>query len=156
MEDPVNSSSSEIDAQEVHVAALARQLANAKTRLAELRAEVERARHVVVLHGGGGAKTRRHALLQLAEIPPTEERVVLATGRYAGEGLDDARLDTLFLATPFAWRGTLVQYAGRLQRMYAAKHEVRIYDYVDRAAPVLMRMFQKRMRGYRAIGYEIA
>lgn len=112
------------------------------------------ARHVVVLHGGGGVKVRREALQQLAEIPPDEERLVLATGRYAGEGLDDARLDTLFLATPFAWKGTLVQYAGRLQRKYTAKHEVRIYDYVDRAVPVLERMFQKRMRGYRALGYE--
>ncbi len=112
------------------------------------------ARNLVVLHGGRGAKQRREALAALTAIPGDEERLVLATGRYAGEGLDDARLDTLFLAMPFAWRGTLVQYAGRLQRAYATKREIRVYDYVDRSAPVLVRMFQKRLRGYRALGYE--
>ncbi len=112
-------------------------------------------RNLVVLHGGRGAKQRREALEALTAIPGDEERLVLATGRYAGEGLDDARLDTLFLAMPFAWRGTLVQYAGRLQRAYATKREIRVYDYVDRSAPVLVRMFQKRLRGYRALGYEI-
>lgn len=110
-------------------------------------------RHVVVMHGGVGTRVRREIARQLAEIPRDEERLVLATGRYVGEGFDDARFDTLFIAMPFAWRGTLVQYAGRLQREYDGKTEVRVYDYVDRAIPVLVRMFEKRLRGYRAMGY---
>ncbi|MDO8501470.1 MAG: DEAD/DEAH box helicase family protein [Gemmatimonadaceae bacterium] len=112
-------------------------------------------RHLVVMHGGTGTKVRREVMRQLADIPPDEERLVLATGRYLGEGFDDARLDSLFLAMPFAWRGTLVQYAGRLHRAYAGKREVHVYDYVDRAIPVLVRMFEKRLRGYRAIGYQM-
>ena len=80
-------------------------------------------------------------------------RLVLATGRYIGEGFDDARLDTLFLAMPVSWKGTLVQYTGRLHRLSPRKSEVRIYDYVDRAVSLLARMFEKRLRGYRAIGY---
>lgn len=89
----------------------------------------------------------------LASIPDSESRLVIVTGRYIGEGFDDARLDTLFLALPVAWKGTLVQYAGRLPRLHPGKTEVRIVDYVDRAMPVLLRMFEKRLRGYRAIGY---
>jgi superfamily II DNA or RNA helicase len=112
-------------------------------------------RHVVVLQGGGSAKERRQALERLAAIVDGEERVVLATGRYVGEGFDDPRLDTLFLAMPIAWRGTLVQYAGRLHRPHPGKREVRIYDYVDQDIPVLARMFEKRWRGYRALGYQL-
>ena len=73
-----------------------------------------------------------------------------------GEGFDDARLDTLFLTMPFAWKGSLVQYAGRLHRSHDGKTEVRVMDYVDEKVPVLARMFQKRLRGYRALGYERA
>lgn len=111
------------------------------------------ARHLVVLQGGMGAKADREVRAKLAAIPPNEERLLLATGRYIGEGFDDARLDTLFLALPVAWKGTLVQYAGRLHRLHPGKREVRIYDYVDREVPVLLRMFEKRLRGYRSIGY---
>jgi len=71
-----------------------------------------------------------------------------------GEGFDDSRSDTLFLVLPFAWKGTLVQYAGRLHR-HLGKEEVRIFDYVDREVPVLARMFEKRLGGYRAMGYEL-
>ncbi len=111
------------------------------------------ARHLVVLQGGMGAKADRDVRAKLAAVPPNEERLLLATGRYIGEGFDDARLDTLFLALPVAWKGTLVQYAGRLHRLHPGKREVRIYDYVDREVPVLLRMFEKRLRGYRSIGY---
>jgi len=101
-----------------------------------------------------GAKQRREVTERIAAIPPNEERLVLATGRYIGEGFDDARLDTLFLTLPVSWKGTLVQYAGRLHRSHEGKQEVRIFDYVDRQVPMLARMFEKRLRGYRAIGYE--
>jgi superfamily II DNA or RNA helicase len=112
------------------------------------------ARNLIVLRGGMGGRERRGALERLASIPADEERTILATGRFAGEGFDDARLDTLFLTMPVSWKGTLVQYAGRLHRKYRDKHEVRIVDYVDSRVPVLMRMFEKRLRGYRAMGYE--
>jgi superfamily II DNA or RNA helicase len=110
-------------------------------------------RNLVVLKGGMTDKDRKKALEQLALIPAAEERLVLATGRYIGEGFDDARLDTMFLALPVSWKGTLVQYAGRLHRQRPDKTEVRIYDYVDRNVPVLARMFEKRLKGYIALGY---
>ena len=111
------------------------------------------AKHVIVLRGGMKAKDRREAFGQLAEVPEGEERLVLATGRYVGEGFDDARLDALFLALPVSWKGTLVQYTGRLHRLHPGKSDVRIYDYVDPHVPMLARMFEKRRKGYRAIGY---
>jgi superfamily II DNA or RNA helicase len=111
-------------------------------------------RNLVVLHGGMKARERRDALARLAGIPAAEERTVIATGRYVGEGFDDPRLDTLFLAMPIAWRGTLVQYAGRLQRRHTGKREIRVHDYVDPSVPVLANMFSKRLRGYRALGFE--
>jgi superfamily II DNA or RNA helicase len=114
------------------------------------------ARNLVVLRGGMGAKQRREVAERIAAISANEERLVLATGRYIGEGFDDARLDTLFLALPVSWKGTLVQYAGRLHRLHAGKQEVRIFDYADREVPMFARMFEKRLRGYRAIGYEQA
>jgi superfamily II DNA or RNA helicase len=101
-----------------------------------------------------GAKQRREVAGRIAAIPLNQERLVLATGRYIGEGFDDARLDTLFLTLPVSWKGTLVQYAGRLHRAHEGKREVRIFDYVDREVPMLARMFERRLRGYRAIGYE--
>jgi superfamily II DNA or RNA helicase len=110
-------------------------------------------RHLVILQGGMARTERRESLAQLASIPDTEERLVMATGRYIGEGFDDARLDTLFLAMPVSWKGTLIQYTGRLHRRHPDKTEVRIYDYVDREMPMLLRMFEKRLATYRAIGY---
>ncbi len=103
-----------------------------------------------------GKKRRRAAAEMLASIPDAEERVIVATGRFVGEGFDDARLDTLFLTMPVAWKGTLVQYAGRLHRRHHGKTDVRIFDYVDRNVPMLDRMFEKRLKGYRAMGYEVA
>jgi superfamily II DNA or RNA helicase len=100
-------------------------------------------------------KARREAMERLATTSDKEPRLVLATGRFIGEGFDDARLDTLFLALPVSWRGTLVQYAGRLHRRSHGKREVRIVDYVDRDVPMLARMFEKRVRGYRAMGYKV-
>jgi len=113
------------------------------------------ARNVVVLKGGTGTRARRDVAEKLSEVPDSEERVLLATGRFIGEGFDDSRLDTMFLALPIAWKGTLVQYAGRLHRRHQGKTEVRVFDYVDREVPVLARMFEKRVRGYRAMGYEL-
>jgi superfamily II DNA or RNA helicase len=111
--------------------------------------------NVFVFQGGMGAKKIQLLKEQLANLPDEEERLILATGRYLGEGFDDARLDTLFLTLPISWRGILTQYAGRLHRLHYLKKEVLVYDYVDFDVPVLTRMFEKRRRGYKAIGYEI-
>ncbi len=110
-------------------------------------------RHLVVLQGGMSPKERRELGARLAAVPDEEERLVLATGRYIGEGFDDLRLDTLMLAMPVSWKGTLVQYTGRLHRLHPRKSEVRIFDYVDREVAMLARMFERRLRTYRAIGY---
>ncbi|MEW5932349.1 MAG: DEAD/DEAH box helicase family protein [Bacillota bacterium] len=110
-------------------------------------------RNVFVLRGGMRARQRREVAERLAAVPDGEERVLVATGRYIGEGFDDARLDALFLAMPVSWRGVLEQYAGRLHRLHEGKRVVMIYDYVDVHVPVLVRMYRKRLKGYRAIGY---
>ena len=111
--------------------------------------------HVVVLRAGMGKKQRQAINERLAAIPRHEGRIILATGKYVGEGFDDPRLDTLFLTLPVSWRGTVAQYAGRLHRLYDGKREVRIYDYADLNVPMLARMFDRRCRGYEAIGYTI-
>ena len=110
---------------------------------------------IAVLRGGMSAVDRRAADAAL-RIPDTEERLVLATGRYIGEGFDDARLDTLFLTMPIAWKGTLAQYVGRLHRQHVGKSEVRVFDYVDGEVPVLARMAVKRRTGFRALGYALS
>jgi superfamily II DNA or RNA helicase len=110
-------------------------------------------RNIIALYGGLGRKQRSAIMEQLNNIQPEEERLIIATGRYLGEGFDDARLDTLFLALPIAWRGTVIQYAGRLHRNYEFKRDVIIYDYVDGQVPALAGMFRKRARAYKAIGY---
>ncbi|MFA6133137.1 MAG: DUF559 domain-containing protein [Phycisphaerae bacterium] len=112
-------------------------------------------RHLIILRGGMGRKELHAVIARLATIPETEERALLATGRYIGEGFDDARLDTLFLTLPVSWRGTVAQYAGRLHRLHDRKREIRVYDYADLNVPMLARMFDRRCRGYEAIGYSI-
>ena len=106
---------------------------------------------VVVLRGGPGSGGRARAAA--ISLSGARSRVIVATGRYAGEGFDDPTLDTLFLAMPISWKGTVIQYAGRIQRLHPGKREVRIYDYVDRNVPVFDRMFRRRLAGYRSIGY---
>ena len=113
------------------------------------------AKNIFVLKGGMGSKQRREVFDQIKAIPGPDERVILATGRYIGEGFDDARLDTLFLAMPISWRGTLQQYVGRLHRLHDNKQVVQVYDYVDIHVPTLMRMYKKRLKGYEAMGYTI-
>jgi superfamily II DNA or RNA helicase/very-short-patch-repair endonuclease len=111
--------------------------------------------HALVLRAGMGKKQRQAVNERLTAIPRHEGRIVLATGKYVGEGFDDPRLDTLFLTFPVSWRGIVAQYAGRLHRLYDGKREVRIYDYADLNVPMLARMFDRRCRGYEAIGYTI-
>ncbi|MGC9293379.1 MAG: TOTE conflict system archaeo-eukaryotic primase domain-containing protein [Acidobacteriaceae bacterium] len=113
------------------------------------------AKHVFVLKGGMGKKQRRVSAAALAAVPESESRVILATGSYIGEGFDDARLDTLFLSMPISWKGTLQQYVGRLHRLHDNKQFVQVYDYVDNYVPMLSRMYERRLKGYAAIGYVI-
>lgn len=113
------------------------------------------AKNIITLQGGMGVKQRRAAYAALSEVPDDQERLLIATGRYLGEGFDDARLDTLFLAMPISWKGTLAQYAGRLHREHHNKREVVVMDYADLQAPVLARMHQKRTSGCRTLGYSI-
>jgi superfamily II DNA or RNA helicase len=106
-----------------------------------------------VLHGRVPKKLRTQIIQELNDLPPDAPRVLLATGKLVGEGFDHPPLDTLVLAMPISWKGTLQQYAGRLHREHATKTDVRIYDYVDTGHPVLMRMWDKRQRGYKTMGY---
>lgn len=111
-------------------------------------------RNLAVLRGGMSAAERK-ASEDALQVPYGEERLILATGRYIGEGFDDDRLDTLFLTMPISWKGTLAQYVGRLHRQHAGKTDVQVYDYIDDAVPLLSRMAAKRQAGYRALGYSI-
>ena len=111
--------------------------------------------NIVMLRGGMGKRELKKVREKLDSIPDGEPRVLLATGPYLGEGFDDARLDTLFLALPVSWRGRITQYVGRLHRRHVGKREVRVYDYVDLNAPVCNRMFDRRSAGYEALGYKI-
>jgi superfamily II DNA or RNA helicase len=112
--------------------------------------------HIFVLKGGMGAKQRKQVAESLSLVSPDEPRIILATGSYLGEGFDDARLDTLFLAMPISWKGTLQQYVGRLHRLHENKKEVLVYDYSDVLVPMLARMYKKRLAGYSALGYLVA
>ena len=109
--------------------------------------------HVIQLVGADSAKEKRLALQNLQSMSTSESLVIVATGKYVGEGFDYPRLDTLFLTMPIAWKGNVEQYAGRLHREYAGKTEVRIYDYVDIHVPLCDSMYRKRLKGYSKAGY---
>ncbi len=109
--------------------------------------------HVIQLIGADSTKEKRIALQNLQSIPISESLVIVATGKYVGEGFDYPRLDTLFLTMPIAWKGNVEQYAGRLHREYDGKTEVRIYDYVDIHVPLCDSMYRKRLKGYSKAGY---
>ena len=111
---------------------------------------IQRGIDSVILRGAMRAKERKAATEQLPAA-----QVVVATGKYVGEGFDLPRLDTLFLAMPIAWKGSLAQYAGRIHREVEGKKQVTIFDYVDVSLPMLQRMFSKREKGYKAMGYQI-
>jgi superfamily II DNA or RNA helicase len=170
--------------QETGIQDVFRHLANDKDRTAAIGAEIERAfsegrkvlvltertehlgairatlsgkiRSPFVLHGRMSTKQRAALIKELDALPPDVPRVLLATGKLVGEGFDYPPLDTLVLAMPISWKGTLQQYAGRLHREHATKTDVLIIDFVDTGHPALVRMWDKRQRGYRAMGYRMA
>ena len=111
--------------------------------------------NVITLVGSESTKEKRQKMEYLQSIPSTEPLVIVATGKYVGEGFDYARLDTLFLVSPVAWKGIVAQYAGRLHREFDGKEDVQIYDYIDIRVPVCESMYRKRLKGYATIGYRI-
>jgi superfamily II DNA or RNA helicase len=130
-------------------------LTHRKDHLERLATGLSSVENLVILKGGMGKKQRRAVADRLDAIPDGVPRVLLATGSYIGEGFDDSRLDTLFLTMPISWHGTLQQYVGRLHRIHHGKRVLRVYDYVDAQVPMLARMYDKRLRGYRAFGYAL-
>ena len=113
------------------------------------------AKNVIFITGRGTQKQKNETLEKLKAVPADESLIILATGKYAGEGFDYPRIDTLMLAMPFSWKGTLAQYCGRLHRNFAGKNEVQIFDYGDYRIPVFDRMYQNRLKGYKHLGYSI-
>ncbi|MFD1037083.1 DEAD/DEAH box helicase family protein [Virgibacillus byunsanensis] len=111
------------------------------------------AKNIIVLTGGMGKKEGQYKLKRLEELSDDQERLIIATGKYIGEGFDNARLDTMFLVMPISWKGTLQQYVGRLHRLHDKKREVKVYDYVDHKEALFQSMFEKRKKGYKALGY---
>lgn len=112
--------------------------------------------HVFILHGRMSRKQRSATVAELDQLAPQEPRILLASGKLVGEGFDHPALDTLVLAMPVSWKGTLQQYAGRLHREHSEKSDVRILDFVDSEHAVFNRMWEKRLRGYRAMGYAVS
>jgi len=104
--------------------------------------------------GGASTTETKRQLDMLQKASMERPFAICATGKYIGEGFDEPRLDTLFLTMPISWEGTLAQYVGRLHRLHEAKHDVRVYDYIDNSVEMLVRMYQKRLKGYAAIGYQ--
>ena len=132
-------------------------LTERREHLEYLRGQLEsQIKYLIVFKGGMGKKQLAAAYEKLTTVPDGTPRLIISTGKYLGEGFDDPRLDTLFLAMPVSWKGTLAQYAGRLHRLHDQKNEVVIYDYADLNVPMLARMFTRRLKGYRGIGYEEA
>jgi len=150
-------------------AAIAIEIENAYTQGRKVLVLTERTEHLdaikaalgdkvaalTVLHGRLAKIVRATLITELEALPPDAPRVLLATGKLVGEGFDHPPLDTLVLAMPVSWKGTLQQYAGRLHREHATKTDVRIIDFVDAGHPALLRMWGKRQRGYRAMGYRV-
>ena len=129
----------------------------ARTSHVELLAEMlkQHVANIIQLTGEGTAKNKKETLQKLQDIPKDAPLVIVATGKYVGEGFDYPRLDTLFLALPISWKGLVAQYAGRLHRENEGKKDVRIYDYIDIHEPVCENMYRKRLKGYFAIGYRV-
>ncbi|MBU0995352.1 MAG: DEAD/DEAH box helicase family protein [Proteobacteria bacterium] len=115
----------------------------------------EKCPEALTLTGKMGKKSTRDVFNKIAETPAGKNIILVATGPFVGEGFDEPRLDTLFLAMPISWKGTLQQYAGRLHRLFENKKEVQIYDYIDIHARMLEKMYQKRLKGYAGMGYKV-
>lgn len=118
------------------------------------RAARSRARPLV-LHGRLGHKQRASTIARLADRSDGDPILLLATASFVGEGLDCPPLDTVFLAFPLAWKGSVVQYVGRVMRASEGKQNVEVHDYVDVRIPVVRRMHEKRLVGYNVLGFDV-
>lgn len=105
--------------------------------------------------GTNSKKEHRRILQEMSLVKTTDSMILVATGKLIGEGFDFPRLDTLIMAAPVAWKGVVEQYAGRLNRDYDGKKSIIIYDYVDSHIPMFEKMYHKRLKAYKQIGYEI-
>lgn len=112
-------------------------------------------KNVITLVGSESVKEKRLKMEYLQTIPKEEALVIIATGKYVGEGFDCPRLDTLFLVLPVSWKGIVAQYAGRLHRDYPGKEIVQVYDYIDIHVPMCDVMYKRRLKGYASVGYKI-
>ena len=115
----------------------------------------ERIPDAIPVTGGMGTKKTRETLQKISSHAADKPIILISTGRFIGEGFDEPRLDTLFLAMPISWKGTLQQYAGRLHRIFEGKNEVLIYDYIDIHIRMFERMYNRRLSGYASIGYKL-
>ncbi|KIO62743.1 hypothetical protein B4166_3111 [Caldibacillus thermoamylovorans] len=113
------------------------------------------AKNIITLTGGMSKTEEATKMRLLEDIPDDAERLLIATGKYIGEGFDYAPIDTLFLVMPISWKGTLQQYVGRLHRFHNKKEKVKVYDYVDENETLLKAMFEKRLKTYHLMGYQI-
>ena len=111
--------------------------------------------NVFLLQGGNSLKARTELREKMLAVGREETMIVVAIGQYIGEGFNYPRLDTLLLAMPISFEGNVEQYAGRLNRDYEGKKDVIIFDYIDQHIPKLERMYHKRLRTYKKIGYEV-
>lgn len=112
-------------------------------------------KNIIVLTGKMSKKEAKANLKKLEELQDHEERLIIATGKYIGEGFDHAKLDTLFLTCPISWKGTIQQYVGRIHRLHSQKTQVKVFDYIDQKEPMLQAMSEKRMKAYQSMGYKI-
>jgi superfamily II DNA or RNA helicase len=131
---------------------LTRRVKHARALHEQLR---ERGVNSILLVGSDKSKIKAEKLEALRSLPPDARFAVVATGSYVGEGFDDDRLDALLLAAPYAWKGLVVQYAGRLHRERVGKDDVLIYDYVDTHVPMFDDMYRKRLKEYALLGYQV-
>lgn len=127
--------------------------------LTDLRAHVEQLAEALPEQGVyklyGGQKSKENDQI-VAKVSQTQAAYALiATGKYAGEGLDISGIDTIILAMPYSWKGIAVQFLGRMQRSLGTKPELRVYDYIDPSIPMLARMYRKRLKEYKRLDYKI-
>lgn len=114
----------------------------------------DRRHEPILLTGEIGAKERKAILNSLPGFEH-EHRIIVATESLLSEGFDLSYIDTLFIATPISWDGSVTQQVGRLHRSHEGKQQVEIFDYIDLSIPMLARMYQKRLKTYAKLGYEI-
>jgi hypothetical protein len=115
----------------------------------------EKIPNIIKLTGKMSDKKKRDEIQKISSFNSNENFAVIATGKLIGEGFDEPKLDTLFLAMPIAWKGRVTQYVGRIQRIAKNKKEILIYDYADINIPILDRMYQKRLKTYKKLGYSL-